>query len=42
MDLVNKINKSRSILKKYLESDWNISGISDYSNQEIEKFDLLL
>ena len=37
MDLVNKINKSRSILKKYLESDWNISGISDYSNQEIEK-----
>ena len=37
MDLVNKINKSRSILKKYLESEWDISTISDYSNQEIEK-----
>ena len=37
MDLVNKINKSRSILKKYLESEWDISSISDYSNQEIEK-----
>ena len=37
MDLVNKINKSRSTLKKYLESEWDISSISDYSNQEIEK-----
>jgi|TARA_B110000285_G_scaffold105040_1_gene119578 DNA-directed RNA polymerase subunit H (RpoH/RPB5) len=37
MDLVNKINKSRSLLKKYLESEWDISTISDYSNQEIEK-----
>jgi len=37
MDLINKINKSRSILKKYLESEWDISSISDYSNEEIEK-----
>ena len=37
MDLIRKINKSREIFKKYLESEWDISVISDYSEQEIEK-----
>ena len=37
MDLVNKINNSRKNLKKYLEPEWDISYISDYSNEEIEK-----
>jgi len=37
MDLVNKINKSRSLFKNYLDSEWDISSISDYSNKEIEK-----
>jgi len=34
---VSKINKSRSILKKYLESEWDTSTIQDYSDNEIEK-----
>jgi DNA-directed RNA polymerase subunit H (RpoH/RPB5) len=33
---ISKINKSRYILKKYLESDWDISVIKDYSDDEIE------
>ena len=37
MDLVNKINNSRRNFKKYLESEWDISSISEYSNEEIEK-----
>tara|TARA_Y100000590_G_scaffold469746_1_gene659493 strand:+ start:120 stop:875 length:756 start_codon:yes stop_codon:yes gene_type:complete len=37
MDLINKINNSRKNLKKYLEPEWDISSISDYSNEEIEK-----
>ena len=34
---VSKINKSRYILKKYLESEWDVSIIQDYSDSEIEK-----
>lgn len=37
MDLINKINNSRSLLKKYLQPEWDISAISEYSNKEIEK-----
>lgn len=37
MDLIKKINNSREILKKYLKEEWDISNISDYSNEEIEK-----
>ena len=37
MDLINKINNSRINLKKYLETEWDVSSISDYSNEEIEK-----
>jgi len=37
MDLINKINNSRKIFKKYLELEWDVSKISDYSNEEIEK-----
>ena len=34
---VHKINKSRNLFKKFLNVDWDISAISDYSNEEIEK-----
>ena len=34
---VSKINKSRYNLKKYLEKEWDISSIIDYSDDEIEK-----
>ena len=34
---VNKINKCRYNLKKYLNDEWNISHIIDYSDDEIEK-----
>ena len=37
MSYVHKINKSRSLFKKFLESEWDISVISDYSDEEIEK-----
>lgn len=37
MDLIRKIESSRKIFKKYLESEWDVSVISDYSDQEIEK-----
>jgi DNA-directed RNA polymerase subunit H (RpoH/RPB5) len=37
MDLIRKIGSSRKIFKKYLESEWDVSVISDYSEQEIEK-----
>lgn len=37
MSYVRKINKSRSLFKKFLESEWDVSAISDYSDEEIEK-----
>ena len=37
MSYVRKINKSRSLFKKFLEPEWDISVISDYSDEEIEK-----
>jgi len=37
MDLIRIINNSRGIFKKYLESEWDTSVISDYSEEEIEK-----
>ena len=37
MSYVHKINKSRSLFKKFLESEWDVSVISDYSDEEIEK-----
>ena len=37
MSYVHKINKSRFLLKKFLDTDWDISSISDYSDEEIEK-----
>ena len=37
MSYVYKINKSRSLFKKFLESEWDVSVISDYSDEEIEK-----
>ncbi len=37
MDLIRKIKNSRDIFKKYLEIEWDISVISDYSEEEIEK-----
>ena len=33
---VSKINKCRYNLKKYLESEWDISKIIDYSDDDIE------
>lgn len=37
MDIIDKINKSRYNLKKFLEKEWDISVIEDYSNKEIEE-----
>ena len=37
MSYVHKINKSRSLFKKFLEPEWDISVISDYSDEEIEE-----
>ena len=37
MDIIDKINKSRKQLKKYLTDEWEISVIHDYSNEEIHK-----
>ena len=33
---INKITQSRYNLKKYLENEWNVDVIYDYSNKEIE------
>ena len=35
-DIINKINKTRYTLKEILENEWDISSISDFSDQEIE------
>ena len=37
MSYVHKINKSRSLFKKFLEPEWDVSVISDYADEEIEK-----
>ena len=37
MDLIRKIKSSREILKRNLESEWEVSSISNYSEKEIEK-----
>ena len=37
MSYIHKINNSRSLFKKFLESEWDVSVISDYSDEEIEK-----
>lgn len=37
MDIINQINLSRNTLKGYLNKDWDVSNILDYSNEEIEK-----
>ena len=37
MDIINKINRSRDTLKKYLNDEWDTSEILDYSNNEVEK-----
>lgn len=34
---INKINKSRYNLKKYLQEEWNVDTIKEYSDSEIEK-----
>ncbi len=36
MDIIDKINKSRKILKQNLENEWDTSTVNDYSNKEIE------
>ena len=36
-DTINKINKSRYNLKKYLQEEWNVDTIKEYSDSEIEK-----
>ena len=37
MDMINKITKSRGILKKYLDTEWDTDSMSNYSNEEIKK-----
>ena len=37
MDLIQKITKSRSLFKKYLEPEWDVSSLPDYSTKEIER-----
>tara|TARA_B100001287_G_C22683710_1_gene532050 strand:- start:939 stop:1691 length:753 start_codon:yes stop_codon:yes gene_type:complete len=37
MDIINKINLSRTTLKNYLSKEWDVSEITDYSNDEVEK-----
>ena len=34
---ISKINKSRYNLKKYLESEWGVDEVYDFSDLEIEK-----
>ena len=36
MDLITKINKSRTTLKSYLQKEWDTSTIENYSDKEIE------
>lgn len=36
MNIIDKINKSRTNLKKYLENEWDTSTIENYSNKELE------
>ena len=36
MNIIDKINKSRVNLKKYLENEWDTSTIENYSNKELE------
>ena len=36
-DLINRIAKSRTILKKYLENEWNTESINNYTPEEIRK-----
>ena len=36
MDLITKINKSRTTLKSYLQKEWDTSSIENYSDKEIE------
>ena len=33
---ISKINQTRYNLRKYLESEWDVSVIHEYSNSEIE------
>ena len=37
MSVIKKINQSRYNLKKYLENEWDVSTIPDYSDQDIEQ-----
>lgn len=36
MNILRKINQTRTILKKYLEYEWHVDIIQDYSDEEIE------
>ena len=36
MNIIKKINQTRTILKKYLEDEWHVDTIQDYSDDEIE------
>lgn len=37
MDLIQKITKSRTLFKKYLGPEWDVSSLPEYSNKEIER-----
>lgn len=37
MDIITKINLSRKQLRKYLENEWDVSPIQEYSNKELER-----
>tara|TARA_Y100001970_G_C14113617_1_gene792303 strand:+ start:37 stop:792 length:756 start_codon:yes stop_codon:yes gene_type:complete len=37
MNIIQKVNSTRYTLKEILEEEWDVSSISDLSNQEIEK-----
>jgi DNA-directed RNA polymerase subunit H (RpoH/RPB5) len=37
MEVINKIRKSRNLLKQYLEDEWKTDIINDYTNDEIRK-----
>ena len=36
MNIIKKINQTRTILKKYLEDEWHVETIQDYSDEEID------
>ena len=36
MDIIRNINKSRYVLKKHLEEEWDVSVIQDVSDKEVE------